>query len=43
MSFLFHRKTQKVFKYVWSVVAVIIIIGMVLVFAPGVTNLIATL
>ncbi|MDB5187764.1 MAG: hypothetical protein JWO50_284 [Candidatus Kaiserbacteria bacterium] len=43
MSFLFHRKTQKVMKYIWSVIAVIIIIGMALFFAPGITNLIAAL
>lgn len=36
MSFLFHHKTRKVMKIAWAVVAVIIIISMVIFFAPGV-------
>ncbi len=39
MSFLFHRKTKKVLNYVWMVVAVLVILGMVLFFAPGLTAL----
>lgn len=35
MSFLFHRKTRKVLQVVWAVVAVLIILSMVLFFAPG--------
>jgi hypothetical protein len=35
MSFLYHRKTKKVINAVWAVVAVLVIIGMVLFFAPG--------
>jgi len=35
MSFLFHKRTKKVVQVVWSVVAVVVIIGMVLFFAPG--------
>ena len=35
MSFLFHKKTKKVVNAVWGVVAVLIIIGMVVFFAPG--------
>jgi len=35
MSFLFDRRTKKVIRYVWMVVAVMVIIGMTLFFAPG--------
>jgi hypothetical protein len=35
MSFLFHRRTKKVLQVVWSIVAILIILGMVLFFAPG--------
>jgi hypothetical protein len=36
MSFLFHRRTQKTAKIVWSIVAVVVSVGMVLFFAPGI-------
>ena len=39
MSFLFHKKTKKVINIVWGVVAVIVILGMVIFFAPGIANL----
>ncbi len=35
MSFLFHKRTKKVVQIIWGVVAVIVIIGMVVFFAPG--------
>ena len=35
MSFLYHHKTKKIMKYAWGVIAVLIIISMVLFFAPG--------
>ncbi len=35
MSFLFDKRTKKVLKVVWSVIAVLVIISMVLFFAPG--------
>ena len=35
MSFLFDKRTKKVLNAVWGVVAVLVIIGMVLFFAPG--------
>ena len=38
MSFLFHKRTKKIVQYVWGVVAVVVILGMVLFFAPGLTN-----
>jgi hypothetical protein len=38
MSFLFDKKTKKVIHVVWSVVAVLIILGMVVFFAPGLIN-----
>lgn len=39
MSFLFHHRTQKIAKMVWGVIAVLIILGMVVFFAPGLTNI----
>lgn len=39
MSFLFHRKTKKVLNVIWAIVAVLIIISMVLFFAPGLVDL----
>ncbi len=38
MSFIFHHKTKKVINAIWAVVAVLIIIGMVFFFAPGVVE-----
>ncbi len=40
MSFLFHKRTKKAIQIIWSVVAVLIILGMVVFFAPGFANLI---
>ncbi|MDP3965224.1 MAG: hypothetical protein Q8Q13_00290 [bacterium] len=41
MSFLFHRNTKKALKYFWGVVAVLVIISMVLFFAPGLVAMIS--
>ncbi len=38
MSFLFHKRTRKVLQYVWGFVAIVIMISMVLFFAPGLVN-----
>jgi hypothetical protein len=35
MSFLYRKKTKKVMKYIWMVLAILIIISMVLLFTPG--------
>ncbi len=35
MSFLFDKRTKKVINVAWGVIAVLVIIGMVLFFAPG--------
>jgi len=35
MSFLFDKRTKKVVNVVWGVVAVVVILGMVFFFAPG--------
>jgi hypothetical protein len=35
MSFLYHKRTKKVINIAWSVIAVLVIIGMVAFFAPG--------
>ncbi len=39
MSFLYHKKTQKVVQVIWAVVAVIVTLGMVIAFSPGIANL----
>ena len=39
MSFLFHKKTKRVINVIWSVIAVIVALGMVVFFAPGLVNL----
>lgn len=39
MSFLYHKRTKKIINVIWIVVAVLVILGMVLFFAPGLTNL----
>jgi hypothetical protein len=40
MSFLFHKKTKRVINVLWGVIAVIVTIGMVVFFAPGLVSLI---
>lgn len=40
MSFLFHKRTKKIVNVIWGGVAIIVMIGMVAFFAPGVLNLI---
>lgn len=35
MSFLFEKRTKKVVNAAWAVIAVLVIIGMVIFFAPG--------
>lgn len=35
MSFLFHKRTKKVINIIWGVVAVLVTLGMVIFFAPG--------
>lgn len=35
MSFLYDEKTRKAMKWIWGVFAVLIIISMVLLYAPG--------
>jgi len=35
MSFLFHRRTKKVIKWVWGVIATMIILGMVFTYSGG--------
>jgi hypothetical protein len=43
MSFLFHRRTRKVLNIVWGVVAVLVTLGMVIFFAPGLSTWITSL
>lgn len=40
MSFLFQKRTRKILNMVWGVVAVLVILGMVVFFAPGIYNII---
>lgn len=35
MSFLYHRRTRKAVKFIWGIIAVLVIVSMVLFFAPG--------
>ena len=39
MSFLFDKRTKKAINMVWAVVAVLVIIGMVVFFAPGLVTI----
>jgi hypothetical protein len=39
MSFLFDKRTKKIVNFVWGIVAVLVILGMVVFFAPGLTSL----
>ena len=38
MNFLFHHKTRKVLNAMWTVIAILIILGMVFFFAPGIVE-----
>ena len=38
MSFLFDKRTKKAINVVWGVVAVLVMLGMVVFFAPGLYN-----
>jgi hypothetical protein len=35
MSFLFHRKTQAAIKWIWTVIAILVVIGMVFLYSGG--------
>jgi len=41
MSFLFHKRNKKIIKIAWGFIAVIVMLGMVVFFAPGLINIIA--
>jgi hypothetical protein len=43
MSFLFHKRTKKIANVVWAIIAVIVALGMVIFFAPGISNWISSL
>ncbi len=43
MSFLFDKRTKTVIRWVWSVVAIVVSIGMVFFFAPGLPEWLASL
>jgi len=35
MSFLYDEKTRKAMKWIWIVIAILIIVSMVMLYAPG--------
>jgi len=39
MSFLCHKRTKKIVNVLWGIIAVIVTLGMVIFFAPGLANL----
>jgi hypothetical protein len=41
MSFLFDKRTKRVMRWVWGIVAILVMISMVLFFAPGLVEVIA--
>lgn len=41
MNFLFHHRTKKILHYVWVAVAIIVSLGMVFFFAPGLITYLA--
>lgn len=43
MSFLFHKRTRKALNIVWAVVAVLVTLGMVIFFAPGLSTWLTSL
>ncbi len=38
MSFLFHKRTKKALQWVWGVVAVLVMLGMVFFFSGGLAD-----
>jgi hypothetical protein len=38
MSILFHKRTKKILQWVWGVIAIMVALGMVIFFSPGLTN-----
>lgn len=42
MSFLFHKRTKRIMQIVWGVLAVLIMVSMVVFFAPGLVNILAS-
>lgn len=43
MSFLFHKRTRKTLNIIWGVIAVLVTLGMVLFFAPGLSTWLTSL
>jgi len=39
MSFLFNRRTKRIINFIWGIVAVVVSLGMIIFFAPGLANL----
>jgi hypothetical protein len=39
MSFLFHKNTQKAIKWIWAVIAILIIVSMILAYSGGTSGL----
>ena len=39
MSFLFHKHTQKAIKWIWGVIAILIIVSMIFAYSGGMEGL----
>ncbi len=42
MSFLYHKRTTKILQWIWGVVAILVSLGMVIFFAPGLPQWLAS-
>lgn len=38
MSFLFDKRTKKVVNVIWGIVAILVVLGLVVFFSPGLVN-----
>ncbi|MEY4747034.1 MAG: hypothetical protein RLZZ416_83 [Candidatus Parcubacteria bacterium] len=43
MSFLFHKRTKKILHVVWGGIAILVTLGMIIFFAPGLPEWLASL
>ena len=42
MSFLFHKRTKKAIQWAWAVIAIFVALGMIVFFAPGLPQWLAS-
>jgi Flp pilus assembly pilin Flp len=43
MSFLFHKRTRKIANVAWAIIAVLVTLGMIIFFSPGISTWISSL